>query len=59
MRLDRAMQRLKTPYEPIKAVAGACGFVDVSYFCRQFRRHAGVSPGEFRRKSGVRAVRTG
>jgi AraC-like DNA-binding protein len=53
MRMDRAMQRLKAPYEPIKAVAGACGFVDVSYFCRQFRRHTGISPGEFRRKSGA------
>jgi AraC-like DNA-binding protein len=49
MRMDRAMQQLKAPYEPIKTVAVACGFVDVSYFCRQFRLHTGVSPGEFRR----------
>lgn len=33
-------------------VARRVGFSDPAYFCRFFRREAGVSPGEFRRTAG-------
>lgn len=33
----------------IKEVAADCGFADVNYFCRAFRKSFGLSPGQFRR----------
>jgi transcriptional regulator GlxA family with amidase domain len=50
LRMDHARQMLAAPYDPVKAVAQACGYNDASYFCRAFRRHAGLSPGRFRRQ---------
>lgn len=38
----------------IKNVAALCGFKDVSYFCRFFREHAGVSPVVFGRDASAR-----
>ncbi|MCT2592647.1 AraC family transcriptional regulator [Streptomyces sp. N2-109] len=34
-------------------VAREVGFADAAYFCRFFRRETGITPGEFRRDSGV------
>lgn len=36
----------------IAAVAAELGFKDPAYFCRFFRKHAGLSPTEFRRSQG-------
>jgi AraC family transcriptional activator of pobA len=33
----------------VAALAAELGFKDAAYFCRFFRRHNGVSPGEYRR----------
>ena len=33
----------------VAALAAELGFKDTAYFCRFFRRHNGVSPGEYRR----------
>ena len=35
----------------IKQLAYALGFADETYFCRFFRKHTGLSPGEFRTKA--------
>lgn len=35
----------------IKQLAFVLGFSDETYFCRFFRKHTGVSPGEFRTKA--------
>jgi AraC family transcriptional regulator, L-rhamnose operon regulatory protein RhaS len=35
--------------ESIAHIADAYGFADESHLCKQFRRHYGMSPGEFRR----------
>ena len=32
----------------VRRIAGQAGFADPAYFCRFFRREAGVTPGEFR-----------
>ncbi len=42
---------------PIKQLAGFLGFEDEAYFGRFFRKHAGMTPGEFRIKSLARLVR--
>jgi AraC family transcriptional activator of pobA len=34
----------------VAGVAAELGFKDAAYFCRFFRRHAGVSPTEYRRQ---------
>ncbi|MEU7524904.1 helix-turn-helix domain-containing protein [Saccharothrix sp. NPDC042600] len=41
----------------VRQIAGRVGFGDPAYFCRFFRRETGVSPGDFRRRGDVRAVR--
>jgi AraC-like DNA-binding protein len=52
-RLVRAHRRLSDPRycaEKISATAYECGFGDVSYFNRVFRRHYGVAPSDARAK---------
>ncbi|MBE6542452.1 MAG: helix-turn-helix transcriptional regulator [Ruminococcaceae bacterium] len=33
--------------KPIKAVADELGYCDTYAFCKQFKKHAGISPGQF------------
>jgi len=47
-RLRRAATELRSSSESISAIAGSCGFGDLSTFNRQFRRAMGASPSEFR-----------
>jgi len=49
-RIWRAKELLSTPEPAVKEIAGRCGFADPSYFCRQFRKVVGLSPGEYRKK---------
>lgn len=51
-RLRTAARLLQTTGRPIKDIAQDCGYRDVNYFCRSFRKVRGMSPGDFRR-SGV------
>jgi len=48
--MERAMARLLTTRDPIKAIADDLGFSCPFYFSRRFRRYAGVSPDFYRRK---------
>jgi AraC-like DNA-binding protein len=48
-RMDLATQRLRDTPEPIAQIALECGYADQSAFTRQFRRTAGLSPGEYRK----------
>lgn len=48
-RLARAAGYLKTTREPVTAVALRCGFENLSYFNRLFKRRFGMTPGEFRK----------
>ena len=47
-RLGIASQRLLSGQEGILEVAGSCGFENLSYFNRLFKRKYGMSPGQFR-----------
>jgi AraC-like DNA-binding protein len=39
------------PAEPVTRIAYRVGFSDPNYFSRAFRRHMGISPAEYRRRS--------
>ena len=50
LRLARAAKLLTDHDIPVTEVAFDCGFADLSNFARTFRRAAGVSPREFRKR---------
>ena len=47
IRLRYAKEYLKTKYYTLSEVAEKCGFDDVNYFVRFFKKHAGTTPGKF------------
>lgn len=51
-RIQRAAQLLATTAERVAEVSQQCGFPDVSYFTKTFRKVKGCTPGEFRRRNG-------
>ena len=48
-RLEKAAERLLTTDQSITEVAFSCGFGDISYFTKAFRRAKGVSAREYRK----------
>ncbi len=48
-RIERASWQLKTGELPLQEIATQCGFSDVYYFIRQFRKRLGTTPGRYRR----------
>jgi AraC-like DNA-binding protein len=48
IRIRVAVRLLQTEQLSVKEVATRCGFEDVSYFCKIFRKYQNVSPNEFR-----------
>jgi AraC-like DNA-binding protein len=54
LRLERSRQLLRSPARAISTIASiahACGFNDLSYFNRTFRRRYGLTPSEFRNEA--------
>lgn len=49
-RIECAAELLCATADSITQIALSCGFNDLSYFIRLFRRYKGVSPGEFRKQ---------
>ncbi len=49
-RIASAKQMLISTNVPISTVSNACGFADLSNFCRYFRREVGCSPAAFRKR---------
>ena len=49
VRLREAQALLAHTTEPVVAIAHQCGFRDVAYFCRWYRKHTGSTPGARRR----------
>jgi transcriptional regulator GlxA family with amidase domain len=50
LRIEEAKQILETGSAPVDAVAREVGYEDTASFRRLFRRFAGMTPGEYRRK---------
>ena len=48
-RIERAAEWLKEEGRSVTDVALECGFNDLSYFIKTFRRHYGVAPGNYRK----------
>jgi AraC-like DNA-binding protein len=50
VRLQNAMGMLRGGNATVSEVAAHCGFRDVTYFCRVFRTHVGLTPATFRKQ---------
>lgn len=50
VRLRQARLQLNTTRLPIQEIAANCGFLDVNYFTRVFRKVHGMSPREYRNR---------
>lgn len=53
-RVDKAMDLLVKTNMSIQEAAESVGYTDVSYFARVFRKHAGMSPKQFREDTAKR-----
>lgn len=51
LRLDAAQNLLVASDESISNIAAACGFSDVYYFCKLFRRRTNMTASEYRKNS--------
>lgn len=47
-RLELAARYLRQPELSVASVAERCGFAETGYFIKVFRKHCGVTPGQFR-----------
>ncbi len=47
-RVEQAQRLLWSSEEPLKGIAASCGFDDLPYFSRVFRKITGVAPGTYR-----------
>lgn len=52
-RISIASSLLAQTDEPVSSIAYACGFDDINYFARCFKKRNGLSPSEYRRRSQV------
>ncbi len=52
VRLDEAVVRLSATDRKLEAIAADTGFANANHFCKVFRRHFHMSPGEYRRQLG-------
>jgi AraC-like DNA-binding protein len=51
LKLRKAKDLLTDPYLSVKEIALQCGFEDINYFGRLFRKHHHLTPGQWRLKS--------
>jgi transcriptional regulator GlxA family with amidase domain len=56
LRIEEAKHLLETGNQPIEAIAEEVGYTDLASFRRLFRRLAGMSPGDYRRKFQVPSI---
>jgi len=52
MRVQHACDALRETKEPLAEIALSSGFYDQASFNRQFKKHLGITPGEYRRRFG-------
>lgn len=53
LRIQRAKQLLCEGNSKIWAIAESCGFASSYHFCRLFKQHTGLTPGEYREKNRI------
>ncbi len=53
IRIQKALSLLRESSLSIKEIAGCAGFSHVSYFCEVIRKKTGMTPGEYRLRSGL------
>lgn len=58
-RLEHAYRLLLTTNLPIAEIAERCGFPDLSYFGKQFRKKTGLSPAQYRARQQPDQTRKG
>lgn len=51
LRINKAKTKLATKDTPITEIADECGFYDLAYFSRTFKKQTGVTPSQYRRLS--------
>lgn len=49
LRIERAKKKLTFENKPIGRIAEECGFYDIAYFSRTFKKYTNVSPSQYRR----------
>lgn len=49
-RVEKATKELIKTYKTVTEIAFSCGFNDLSYFIKTFKKHKGVTPAKFRRR---------
>ncbi len=52
LRMEHACRLLRSPYARVGEVAEACGYDDLNYFTRVFKRRIGLPPARWRREYG-------
>ena len=55
IRMKHAFRLLMETDKTVLEISSLCGFRDLSYFYRAFRKETGTSPGKFRRKYSLLA----
>ena len=51
VRLQKACEKLLHSSQSISEIAASCGFYDMSYFTRTFRKKTGMTPSAYRKKN--------
>ena len=59
LRVEEAKQMLETGSAPVESIGREVGYEDAASFRRLFRRHAGMPPGDYRRKFRIPQERGG
>lgn len=52
VRMNKAKELLQITEDSVTEIAGQCGYDDMNYFSRVFKKFNGISPSEFRKKIG-------
>lgn len=56
IRIEEAKQMLETEDAGIDDISAAVGYEDPTFFRRLFKRHAGVTPAEYRQRNRIRGL---
>lgn len=52
LRMNTSLQLLTCDKHTTKEIAYELGFTDDAYFCRVFKKHFGITPGDYKRRGG-------